>query len=120
MYLAVVNAPVELSPDETAYFGADVERRRRRGRRGRRRHRRRRSGPPRCPASRSGAATVVNDLVLTTLLDGTLVALDRASGEIVHTLDLGGGTNGWMAVVDDMLIVPLGTSPPARIVALGL
>ena len=72
------------------------------------------------PGQPLGAATVVNDLVLTTLLDGTLIALDRQSGEIVHTLELGGGTNGWMAVVDDTLLVPVGTSPPARIVALGL
>jgi hypothetical protein len=63
---------------------------------------------------------VVNDLVLTTLLDGTLVALDRGSGEIVHTLELGAGTNGWMAIVGDQLIVPAGTTPPARVIALGL
>ena len=54
------------------------------------------------------------------LLDGTLVALDRTTGEVVRTMDLGGGTNGWMAVVDDQLIVPIGTSPPARVLALGL
>ena len=119
VYLPVVNAPVELVPDETAYFGADVS-----------------VGEGEVvavdaatgdvqwattvPGQPLGAATVVNDLVLTTLLDGTLIALDRESGEIVHTLELGGGTNGWMAVVDDTLVVPLGTSPPARIVALGL
>ena len=110
---------MELVPDEVAYFGADVS-----------------VGEGEVvavdaatgdvlwattvPGQPLGAATVVNDLVLTTLLDGTLIALDRASGEIVHSLELGGGTNGWMAVVDDTLIVPVGTSPPARIVALGL
>ena len=119
VYLPVVNAPVELVPDETAYFGADVS-----------------VGEGEVvavdaatgdvqwattvPGQPLGAATVVNDLVLTTLLDGTLIALDRESGEIVHSLELGGGTNGWMAVVDDTLLVPVGTSPPARIVALGL
>ena len=72
------------------------------------------------PGDPLGAATVVNDLVLTVLLDGTLVAIDRASGEIVHTMSLGGGTNGWMAVADDQLLIPVGTSPPARLVALGL
>ncbi|MET0904018.1 MAG: PQQ-binding-like beta-propeller repeat protein [Acidimicrobiales bacterium] len=119
VYLAVVNSPVELVPDATAYFGADVS-----------------VGEGEVvavdaatgevqwattvPGQPLGAATVVNDLVLTTLLDGTLLALDRESGEIVHSFELGGGTNGWMAVVDDTLVVPLGTSPPARIVALGL
>jgi len=119
VYLPVVNAPAELRPDEVAYFGADVS-----------------VGDGEVvavdastgevqwattvPGQPLGATTVVNDLVLTTLLDGTLVALDRSDGEIVHTFELGGGTNGWMAVVADTLIVPLGTAPPARIVALGL
>jgi outer membrane protein assembly factor BamB len=119
MYLPVVNAPVELTPDATAYFGADVS-----------------TGDGEVaavdaatgevlwtstlPGQPLGAATVVNDLVLTTLLDGTLVALDRDTGEIVHTLELGAGTNGWMAVVDDTLIIPLATNPPARLVTFGL
>jgi outer membrane protein assembly factor BamB len=119
VYLPVVNAPVELVPDAVAYFGADLS-----------------VGEGEVvaidastgevqwattvPGQPLGAATVVNDLVLTTLLDGTLVALDRESGEIVHSVELGSGTNGWMAVVDDTLLVPVGTSPPARIVALGL
>jgi outer membrane protein assembly factor BamB len=118
VYLPVVNAPVELVPDEVAYFGADVS-----------------VGEGEVvavdaatgevrwtttvPGQPLGAATVVNDLVLTTVLGGTLIALDRESGEIVHSLELGGGTNGWMAVVDDMLLVPVGTSPPGRIAALG-
>jgi outer membrane protein assembly factor BamB len=119
VYLPVVNAPVELRPDEVAYFGAEM-------------------GTAdgevaaldaatgellwstRVPGDPLGAATVVNDLVLTTLLDGTLIALDRRSGDLVHSIELGGGTNGWMAVAGDTLIVPVGTTPPARIVALGL
>jgi outer membrane protein assembly factor BamB len=119
VYLSVVNAPSELRPDEVSYFGSqlgaqdgqvvaidaatgdvqwDTEV----------------SGDP------LGAATVVNDLVVTVLLDGTLLAIDRASGDVVHTMDLGGGTNGWLAVANDQLIVPIGSSPPARVVALGL
>lgn len=119
VYLPVVNSPVELQPDEVAYFGAAM-------------------GASdgevaaidaatgellwstKVPGDPLGAATVVNDLVLAALLDGTLVALDRASGEIVHSIELGGGTNGWMAVANDALIVPVGTSPPARVIALGL
>ena len=119
VYLSVVNSPTELRPDETAYFGAPMG-----------------VGDGQVvaihaatgevlwdtdvPGDPLGAATVVNDLVLTVLLDGTLVAIDRASGEIVHTMSLGGGTNGWMAVADDQLLIPVGTSPPARLVALGL
>ena len=72
------------------------------------------------PGDPLGPATVVNDLVVTVLLDGTLVAIDPTTGEIVHTLDLGGGTNGWMSVADDQLVVPIGSSPPARVVALGI
>ena len=72
------------------------------------------------PGQPLGAATVVNDLVLTTLLDGTLLALDRSTGEIVHSVELDGGTNGWMAVAGDALIVPVATSSPARLVALAL
>ena len=119
VYLPVVNAPVELAPEEVAYFGADVS-----------------IGEgdvvaidaatgdvqwsTAVPGQPLGAATVVNDLVLTTLLDGTLLALDRSTGEVVHSVELGGGTNGWMAVAGDALIVPVATSSPARLVALAL
>jgi outer membrane protein assembly factor BamB len=119
VYLPVVNAPVELLPDATAYFGADVT-----------------AGEGEVaavdaatgeviwsstvPGQPLGGATVINDLVLTTLLDGTLVALDRDTGAIVRTLELGAGTNGWMAVVNDTLIIPLATQPPARLVTFGL
>ena len=119
VYVSVVNSPTELSPDEVAYFGAPMGVR---------------NGQviaidaatgevlwdTEVPGDPLGAATVVNDLVLTVLLDGTLVAIDLATGELVHTMDLGGGTNGWMAVAGDQLLVPIGTSPPARLVALGL
>ena len=119
VYVAVVNSPVELRPDEVAYFGAamgtdDGEVAAIDARTGELLW----STP--VPGDPLGAATVVNDLVVTALLDGSLVALDRVSGEIVHTVDLEGGTNGWMAVADDTLIVPVGATSPARIVALGL
>ena len=117
VYLPVVNAPAEVRPDATAYFGAEMGQL---------------DGEvvaisaasgdvlwsTEVPGDPLGGATVVNDLVLTTLLDGTLVAMDRATGEILHTMDLGAGTNGWMAVAADTLFVPVGTAPPARIIAL--
>ena len=119
VYLPVVNAPAELRPDEVAYFGATLG-----AAEGEVAAIDAATGDVRwtteVPGDPLGAATVVNDLVLTVLLDGTLVAIDRASGRIVHTLDLGGGTNGWMAVADDRLLVPLGTASPPRVVALGL
>jgi outer membrane protein assembly factor BamB len=62
---------------------------------------------------------VVGDLVVTTLLDGTLVALDRHDGTEVWTTDLGGGTNGWPAALDDRLIVPVGNADPPTLVAIG-
>ena len=63
---------------------------------------------------------VVNDLVLTATLQGTLVALDRASGDIVWQETLPGGVNGWMTVAGDMLVVPVGNATPAEVVAFRL
>ena len=66
------------------------------------------------PGDPLGAATVVNDLVFTALLDGTILALDRDDGEIVCTRTTpGGGINGWMAVADDRSWCP-SAPPPAR------
>jgi PQQ-like domain len=67
-----------------------------------------------------GGTAVVGDLVVTTLLDGTLVALARDGGEVVWTGALGGGTNGWLAALDDRLVVPVGNGDPPSLVALGL
>ncbi len=111
VYLPVVNAPVELVPDEVAYFGADVSRRRGRGRRGRRRPRATCCGPRRCRASRWAprrSSTTSSSPPSSTAPSSPSIG---QSGEIVHSLELGGGTNGWMAVVDDTLLVPVGTSP---------
>jgi outer membrane protein assembly factor BamB len=116
VYVATVNAPVELRPDATAYFGAtmgqmdgevvaiDAT-----------------TGAVRwatpVPGDPLGGVTVVNDLVLTTLLAGELVALDRDTGDIVHTVELPGGTNGWMSVAGDTVVVPVGQADPPRLVA---
>jgi len=119
VYAAVVNAPAELEPDATAYFGAQlgtadgevvaVDAR---------------TGKVRwsttVPGDPLGGATVVGDLVVTALLDGTVLALDRKSGEIVRSWASGGGVNGWMAALDDVLLVPVGQSRPPQLVALGL
>lgn len=116
VYVASVNAATTLSPAETAYFGSElgtddgvvtaIE-----AEHGRVRWKTRVPGDP------LGGAIVVNDLVLTALLDGRIVALDRASGRILRTIDTGGGINGWMSAAGDQLIVPVGTTSPPRLVA---
>jgi outer membrane protein assembly factor BamB len=72
------------------------------------------------PGDPLGGTAVVGDLVVTVLLDGTVVALRRTDGEILWTGDAGGGVNGWLAALDDRLIVPVGNADPPAILALGL
>lgn len=116
VYAAVVNAPVTLKPDEIAYFGAKMGQQ---------------PGvvaavdaktgkvlwSTEVPGDPLGGATVVNDLVLATTLQGKLVAIDRKSGALVTTLDLGGSTNGWPSVAGDLVIVPVGNANPPQLVA---
>ena len=55
-----------------------------------------------------GGMTVVNDLLFTSTFFGELLALDRATGEIVWHHQAKGATNGWPAVANDMVIYPIG------------
>ena len=55
-----------------------------------------------------GDMTVVNDLVVTTLYQGQLVALDRSTGKIVARVTLPTSTNAGLAVAGDTVIVPAG------------
>jgi len=64
-----------------------------------------------------GAATVVNDLVFTSTYDGTIHALDRATGETVWSTHAGGGINGWPAVSGDTIVFPVGVGPEPAVVA---
>lgn len=119
VYLPVVDAPVTLKPDETAYFGADVMKGRGHlvavdARTGKVKWQRRVAGQP------LGGATVVNDLVFTAVLDGTIVALDRRNGKIVWRHKAPGGINGWMSVAGDTVIVPVGNARPAKVIALSV
>lgn len=119
IYTPVVNAPTELKPNETAYFGAEM------------------GQMPgeivaidasdgavlwstEVPGDPLGATTVAGDLVLTALLDGSIIALDRESGEILHTIEADGGINGWMAMAEDKIIVPVGQADPPFLLALSL
>lgn len=55
-----------------------------------------------------GAATVSNDLVLTTLFRGILVALNADTGAIVYERKLPTSTNAPIAVAGNMIVVPAG------------
>jgi outer membrane protein assembly factor BamB len=55
-----------------------------------------------------GAVTVSNDLVLTTLYNGVLVALNRKTGAIVYRRQLPTSTNSPIAIAGDTVIVPAG------------
>jgi outer membrane protein assembly factor BamB/mono/diheme cytochrome c family protein len=63
-----------------------------------------------------GSATVSNDLVFTTLYDGTIVGLSREDGSIVWEEKLPGGTNSPLVVERATLIavnsVPTGAAKP--------
>ncbi|HEY7134779.1 MAG TPA: PQQ-binding-like beta-propeller repeat protein [Acidimicrobiia bacterium] len=72
------------------------------------------------PGDPFGAATVVNDLVLTSNYTGTLFAYDRATGALVWQRDMGGGINGWPAVAGDLVLVPVGAGSNPRLAALRL
>jgi alcohol dehydrogenase (cytochrome c) len=55
-----------------------------------------------------GAATVVNNLLITTLYTGQLLAINRATGAIVYKLTLPTTTNSALAIAGNTIIVPLG------------
>jgi outer membrane protein assembly factor BamB len=55
-----------------------------------------------------GAVTVSNDLVLTTLWNGTLIALNRATGAILYRKALPTTTNAPLAVFGNTVLVPAG------------
>lgn len=63
-----------------------------------------------------GAATVSNDMVFTTLFDGTVVGVSRKNGQILWEEKLPGGTNSPLVIEGDTLIainsVPTGSEKP--------
>jgi outer membrane protein assembly factor BamB len=119
IYTAVLNAPTELTPDATAYFGAEMGQ---------------------MPGAMSavdattgellwevevdgdplGGALVVGDLVLTGTYQGTFFAFDRETGDEVWQMEAPGGVNGWPVAVDDQLLWPVGLSEPAQLLSLRL
>lgn len=71
------------------------------------------------PGDAFGGATVVGDLVFTSVFSGQVLAFDRESGAEVWRFDAGGGINGWPAVAGDTLVLPV-SMPSGRVVALRL
>jgi outer membrane protein assembly factor BamB len=73
-----------------------------------------------------GAMTVANDLVFTTLENGTLLAFDRHSGKLVYQRKLPTTTNAPIAIAGSTIIVPAGgitgkaTSKDPQVVAYSL
>lgn len=69
------------------------------------------------PRAGFGAATVVGDLVVTSTNDGTVFALDRATGEPVWSDRPGAGINAWPAVAGPWLLVPAGVGATPELIA---
>ena len=72
------------------------------------------------PGDSFGGATVVNDLVFISVLSGLILALDRGTGETIRSHQASGGINGWPAIVDEMLVIPVGFGDPPVLLALKL
>ena len=66
-----------------------------------------------------GAATVANDLVFTTLYNGTLLALNRTTGAIVYSHRLPATTNAPITVAGNAVIVPAGAPTSTKGAAAG-
>jgi outer membrane protein assembly factor BamB len=64
----------------------------------------------RFPSPALGAATVVNDVVFVTTFDGTLYALDSATGEPLWQSHLSAGSNTGVAVSGRTLLAPAGAA----------
>jgi glucose dehydrogenase len=64
-----------------------------------------------------GGALVVGDLVITGTYQGSIVALDRATGRIVRTFAAPGGINGWPAATRDTIVWPIGMGKTPGLIA---
>ncbi|MEZ5179559.1 MAG: PQQ-binding-like beta-propeller repeat protein [Acidimicrobiales bacterium] len=67
------------------------------------------------PGDALGGATVSGDLVFTSTFGGEVLALDRATGKTVWSYQADGGINGWPAITDRELYVPVGMADPPQL-----
>ncbi len=67
-----------------------------------------------------GSVTVVNNLIFTAMLDGTIYALSRSDGTIVWQYKAPGGINAWPAVAGDTIVWPVGIGDGPVLIALRL
>ncbi len=72
------------------------------------------------PSAGFGAATVVNDLVLTATFDGTMYAFKRDTGAQVWTYKAPGGVNAWPSIAGDTIFWPVGVSGTPALIAFKL
>lgn len=119
VFVATLNAPDILTPDQTAYFGGKtgtmpgdvVAIDARTGRH---------LWDTKVPGDPTGGVTVVNNLVLTATLQGTIIGLSMKTGHIVFERQAPGGINGWMSISGDTVVVPVGLARPPVLWALAL
>jgi outer membrane protein assembly factor BamB len=64
-----------------------------------------------------GEATVVYDLVFTSIYTGKIFAYNRKTGEQVWEYDTPGGINGWPSVSGDTIIFPVGLGSTTMLLA---
>lgn len=119
VFVAALNAPDTLSPNQTEYFGGKtgtmpgdvVAMNARTGRI---------KWDTHIPGDPTGGTTLVNNVVLTATLQGTILGLSMSSGRILWKLQVPGGIDGWMSVAGRTIIVPVGFASPPTILALRL
>ncbi len=119
VFVATLNAPDTLYPDQTEYFGGKtgtmpgqvVAIDARTGRILWNTH---------VPGDPTGGVTLVNNVVLTATLQGAVLGLSMSTGRILWRLQAPGGIDGWMSVAGRTIIVPVGFAKPATIWALRL
>jgi glucose dehydrogenase len=68
----------------------------------------------------TGGVTIINDLAITATFQGNVFAYQRATGKEVWRWTAPGGINSWISVAADTLVIPVGLSDPAVVVALRL
>ena len=119
VFVATLNAPDTLYPNQTEYFGGKTGTMRGEvvaldARTGRTLWDRRIPGDP------TGGVTLVNNVVLTATLQGAVLGLSMTTGKILWKMQAPGGIDGWMSVSGRTVVVPVGYAKPPTIWALRL